>query len=157
GRQRHNILTPQANNENTISTYPCRIGNQFRFADLRPTNKQPKQYSQWIRIREEQTMTPIKLSRFASAFQLSVAALLVCGSQTYAQRVVDPRHLPPHLPARPALTAHPPPVATGTPLLEAVGTFITFDAPGGCETPASFPALNSLDIFGVQYLSQPWH
>jgi hypothetical protein len=88
-------------------------------------------------------MRPARMFRFASAFQLSVGALLVCGSQIYAQRLVDPRvdpRIAARAAARAALAAQAPRAATANPLPKAAGTFITFDAPGGCETPASFPA-----------------
>jgi hypothetical protein len=84
-------------------------------------------------------MTRMKPFRFASALQISVSALLVCGSQSYGQHLVDPR-TDPRIAARAARArlAQDPRPAAATPLPKAAGTFIAFDA-GACQTPGSFP------------------
>jgi hypothetical protein len=69
--------------------------------------------------------------RVARAPQIAVAALLVCGLPAYGQR------LEPRMAAASAAAQSPQP-ATATPLPQAAGTFMTFDAPGACGTP-SFP------------------
>jgi hypothetical protein len=82
-----------------------------------------------LTIREEQTMTPIKLSRFVSALQISVSALLVCGLQSYGQSLNTAR--------------------------TNVGTFVTFDVPGAnlCTTPTS---INSGGVITGGYAFSPF-
>ncbi len=84
-------------------------------------------------------MKPASLFRLASAFPISVAALLVCGSPIYGQRPAGPRTGPRM--ARAAVTSNLAPdqrSAAAIPLAQAAGTFLTFDA-GPCQTPPSFP------------------
>src|SRR5215469_14855444 len=87
-------------------------------------------------------MTRAKLSPISSALAISVSALILCGSQLWAQ-TLDQR-TPLDLAARIAAARRlarrvvSSPIASETTTLpEAQGTFITFDAPGAGDTAFS--------------------
>jgi hypothetical protein len=101
---------------------------------------------------EGANMTPTKVFRFACAVQISVAALLICGPQSYGQPV-DPR-TPLDEATRPAaakaLRMQPGAVVPAFTLLPptAVGTFVTFDVPGAVNSTSPASINNGGDITG---------
>jgi hypothetical protein len=109
--------------------------------------------------RKSKIMTPTWLFRFARALQISVAALLVCGLQSYGQQpqsygqrqdLRTPRGAEARAAAAKMAATHADSIAQALtiPPPTAVGTFVTFDVPGAVNGTSPASINNGGDITG---------